>query len=71
MRDGAPVFKERDRNEEAEVYQTKNNREIAVGDKVKLKWFHSIGIVDAIKGDVAEVRVKSFRFREKLDNLEC
>ena len=68
IRDGAPVS--RDRSEDVEVYQTKNNREIAVGDRVKLKSFGSIGIVDAIKDDVAEIRVKSLRFREKLDDLE-
>lgn len=68
VRDGVPVSRER--NEEVEVYQTKNNREIAVGDKVKLKSFGSIGIVDAIKDDVAEIRVKSLRLREKLDDLE-
>ncbi|MDQ2936090.1 MAG: Smr/MutS family protein [Acidobacteriota bacterium] len=45
-------------------------REIVVGDKVKLRSFGSIGIVDSLKGDEAEVRVKSLRFREKLDNLE-
>ncbi len=45
-------------------------REIAVGDRVKLKSFGSIGIVDQIKDEVAEVRVKSLRLREKLENLE-
>ena len=45
-------------------------REIVAGDKVKLKSFGSIGIVDRIKDDIAEVRVKSVRMREKLDNLE-
>lgn len=45
-------------------------REIEVGDKVKLRSFGSIGIVDKIKGDEAEVRVKALRFRERLDNLE-
>ncbi|MEP6707420.1 MAG: Smr/MutS family protein [Pyrinomonadaceae bacterium] len=45
-------------------------RDIAVGDKVKLRSFGSIGIVDSLKGDEAEVRVKSLRFREKLENLE-
>jgi DNA mismatch repair protein MutS2 len=29
-----------------------------------------VGIVDSIKGDEAEVRVKSLRFREKLENLQ-
>ena len=56
--------------EKEEVYKTTPGREIAVGDKVKLKSFGSIGIVDAIKDDVAEVRVKSLRLREHLDNLQ-
>jgi DNA mismatch repair protein MutS2 len=45
-------------------------REIVVGDKVKLRTFGSIGIVDSVKGDEAEVRVKSVHMREKLANLE-
>lgn len=42
----------------------------SVGDRVRLKSFGSIGIVDRVKGDEAEVRVGSLRMREKLDNLE-
>src|SRR6266496_3768515 len=53
-----------------ERYVAASGREIAVGDKVNLRSFGSIGIVDQIKGDEAEVRVKSLRFREKLENLE-
>lgn len=68
VRDGLPL--PRDRKEDLDVYKTKNNREIAVGDKVRLKSFGSIGIVDAIKDDVAEVRVKSLRLRERIDDLE-
>jgi DNA mismatch repair protein MutS2 len=45
-------------------------REIVVGDKVRLLSFGSIGIVDQIKSGMAEVRVKSLKFREKLENLE-
>ncbi len=45
-------------------------REIVVGDKVRLRSFGSVGIVDSLKGDEAEVRVKSLRLREKLENLE-
>ncbi|MDQ3666200.1 MAG: Smr/MutS family protein [Acidobacteriota bacterium] len=45
-------------------------RDIAVGDRVRLSSFGSVGIVDSVKGDEAEVRVKSLRFREKLENLE-
>jgi DNA mismatch repair protein MutS2 len=70
LRDGVPVSKQAAIVNDQEVYKTTAHREIAVGDKVKLKSFGSIGIVDQIKDDEAEVRVKSLRFREKLDNLE-
>jgi DNA mismatch repair protein MutS2 len=63
----APLSRE---PEKEEVYKTTSGREIAVGDKVKLKSFGSIGIVDAIKDGVAEVRVKSLRLREHVDNLQ-
>ncbi|OLD24687.1 MAG: hypothetical protein AUJ04_08825 [Acidobacteria bacterium 13_1_40CM_3_55_6] len=42
----------------------------SVGDRVRLRTFGSIGIVDEIKDDVAEVRVGSLHMREKLENLE-
>ena len=45
-------------------------REIQVGDRVRLLSFGSIGVVDRIKGDEAEVRVGSLHMREKLSNLE-
>jgi DNA mismatch repair protein MutS2 len=45
-------------------------REIKVGDRVRLRAFGSIGIVDQLKDDEAEVRVKALRFRERLENLE-
>jgi hypothetical protein len=50
----------------ATTYLPVSDRAIAVGDKVKLRAFGSIGIVDAIKDGEAEVRVKALRFREKL-----
>ena len=53
-----------------EKYVTVTSRPIAVGNKVKLLSFGSLGIVDQIKDGHAEVRVKSLRFREKLENLE-
>ena len=53
-----------------EKYVTVTSRPIVVGDKVKLLSFGSVGIVDQIKDGHAEVRVKSLRFREKLENLE-
>jgi DNA mismatch repair protein MutS2 len=52
------------------VYIRAEERAIIVGDKVKLRAFGSIGIVDQIKDGEAEVRVKALRFREKLENLE-
>jgi len=73
MRDGQVVKKEKEFEEARtaqDEYTTAAQSEISVGDKVKLRSFGSIGIVDSIKGDEAEVRVKSLRFREKLENLE-
>ncbi len=46
------------------------NREIQIGDRVRLISFGSFGIVDRIKNDKAEVRVGSLHMREKLSNLE-
>jgi len=45
-------------------------REIQVGDRVRLLSFGSIGVVDRIKGDEAEVRVRSLHMRERLSGLE-
>jgi DNA mismatch repair protein MutS2 len=45
-------------------------RDLKAGDRVKLLSFGSVGIVDRIKGDEAEVRVGSLHLREKLSNLE-
>ena len=73
MRDGLVVKKEKEVEQGRSVeeeYTPAEVREITVGDTVKLRSFGSIGIVDSLKGDEAEVRVKSLRFREKLDNLE-
>ena len=73
MRDGLVVKKEKGFEEGTardEEYTSTEGHEIAVGDTVKLRSFGSIGIVDSLKGDEAEVRVKSLRFREKLENLE-
>jgi len=56
--------------EEAPQYVTVPQRDIVVGDTVKLRSFGSVGIVDQIKDGVAEVRVKSLRLKEKLENLE-
>lgn len=75
VREGQPVQPERVEAEptiaeETPEYVTVAPREIVAGDRVKLRSFGSVGIVDQIKDGVAEVRVKSLRFREKLENLE-
>ncbi|HEY0006922.1 MAG TPA: endonuclease MutS2 [Pyrinomonadaceae bacterium] len=46
------------------------SRAIKIGDSVRLLSFGSIGVVDQLHGEEAEVRVKSLRFREKVSNLE-
>jgi DNA mismatch repair protein MutS2 len=53
-----------------EEYRVSHARPIEAGDRVRLRSFGSIGIVDKINGDEAEVRVKALRFREKLTNLD-
>jgi len=53
-----------------EEYTAAEDREIAVGNTVKLRPYGVNGGVVSIKGDEAELRVKSLRFREKLGNLE-
>jgi DNA mismatch repair protein MutS2 len=74
VREGQPVQLDRAEREhvaeETPEYIPAAPRELVVGDKVKLRSFGSVGIVDQIKDGMAEVRVKSLRFREKLDNLE-
>jgi DNA mismatch repair protein MutS2 len=58
------------RSSDGRNYVVAAPRAIAVGDRVRLRTFGSIGIVDSIKGQDVEVRVKSVRMREKLANLE-
>jgi DNA mismatch repair protein MutS2 len=72
VRDGRVVTGEPSPEVEAEEQEFRNAppRAIKAGDQVRLKSFGSVGIVDKIKDDEAEVRVKSLRFREKLANLE-
>src|SRR4029079_1500866 len=75
VREGQPLQPERVEAEptiaeETQQYVTAETREIVAGDSVKLRSFGSVGIVDQIKNGVAEVRVKSLRLREKLENLE-
>ena len=72
VRDGQTVQPERAEPETEDVpqYVAAAPREIVVGDKVKLRSFGSVGVVDQIKDGMAEVRVKSLKFREKLENLE-
>ena len=73
VREGAVVQPESPADttvEDAPEYVRAAPREIVVGDKVKLRSFGSVGVVDQIKDGVAEVRVKSLRFKERLDQLE-
>ncbi len=76
MRDGLQVPRGKEIQGEGKAAQLEPEyvsaapREIAVGDKVRLRSFGSIGIVDQIKDGQAELRVKSLRMRESLDNLE-
>jgi DNA mismatch repair protein MutS2 len=63
----APAKKE---EEPTAQYVTAAPREIVVGDRVRLRSFGSIGIIDRIKDGFADVRVKSLRFRERLEDLE-
>jgi DNA mismatch repair protein MutS2 len=57
-------------SEEQTYKPVAEDRQIKVGDRVRLRAFGSVGIVDQLKDDEAEVRVKALRFREKLENLE-
>ncbi|PYS71093.1 MAG: hypothetical protein DMF69_11500, partial [Acidobacteria bacterium] len=70
IRDGKVLTKEDEPAEETRTYVRAAERAIVVGDKVKLRSFGSVGIVDQIKDGEVEVRVKALRFREKLENLE-
>ena len=74
VRDGQVVSRSSttvDENESEEPeYVSAEQRELAVGDRVKLLSFGSVGVIDQIKGNEAEVRVKALRFREKLENLQ-
>jgi DNA mismatch repair protein MutS2 len=47
-----------------------NERDFQVGDRVRLMSLGSMGIIDRIKGNQAELRVGSLHMREKLSNLE-
>jgi DNA mismatch repair protein MutS2 len=72
VRDGQVVDFDaaREAEEPSRAASTAPSRQIKTGDSVRLRSFGSIGIVDNINGDEAEVRVKSLRFREKISNLE-
>jgi len=70
VRDGQVLTKDEDVSDEGPRYVPAAARDIVVGDRVKLRSFGSIGVVDKIKDGEAEVRVKALRFREKLINLE-
>jgi DNA mismatch repair protein MutS2 len=58
------------RSPEGQQFVVATPRPIAIGDRVRLRSFGSIGVVDGIKGQDVELHVKSVRMREKLANLE-
>jgi DNA mismatch repair protein MutS2 len=70
VRDGKVVSAADSQSHVEEEFRVSRERPIQVGDRVRLRSFGSIGIVDKIKDGEAEVRVKALRFREKLDNLD-
>jgi DNA mismatch repair protein MutS2 len=45
-------------------------RNLRVGDRVRSRSLGSIGLIDRIKGDEAELRIGTLHMREKLANLE-
>jgi DNA mismatch repair protein MutS2 len=70
VREGRVVEATPAATEEEPLLRAAPSREIRTGDRVRLRAFGSVGIVDNISGNEAEVRVKALRFREKLANLE-
>lgn len=70
VRDGRVVDARPTPSLEEEAPRPAPSRPIRPGDRVRLRSFGSIGVVDKLNGDEAEVRVKSLRFREKVSNLE-
>lgn len=70
VRDGRVVESAPPNTTEEPELRVAPTREIRKGDRVRLRSFGSVGVVDKINGDEAEVRVKSLRFREKLSNLD-
>jgi DNA mismatch repair protein MutS2 len=71
MRDGQVVDNaSQNPTAQGESARSVPTREIKVGDQVRLRSFGSVGVVEALHGDDAEVRVKSLRFREKVSNLD-
>lgn len=70
VRDGRVLEKQPEVEKAAPKVKAAPDRPIEKGDTVRLRSFGSIGIVDQIQGDTAEVRVNNLRMREKLGNLE-
>jgi DNA mismatch repair protein MutS2 len=76
VRDGRMIDKEKENSElrtpnsELGLIRVITSREIAKGDKVRLKTFGTIGTVEKLNDDNAEILVGSMHIREKLSNLE-
>ncbi|HSE31070.1 MAG TPA: Smr/MutS family protein [Pyrinomonadaceae bacterium] len=74
VRDGQVVLRSSTPTDDSELaepgYVAAEQRKLVVGDKVRMRSFGSVGVIEQIKGGEAEVRVKALRFKEKLQNLE-
>jgi DNA mismatch repair protein MutS2 len=68
--EGTAQAKEPVQVEEKEAAPAVFDRDIKIGDRVRLLSFGSTGIVDQIRGNDVEVRVGSLRLREQLSNLQ-
>jgi DNA mismatch repair protein MutS2 len=68
--DETTVAQEVDSAEQGVRAPTVEDRELKVGDRVRLVSFGSIGIVDGIKGNQADVRLGAVHMRENLSKLE-
>ncbi len=71
VRDGQTLKKEESTiSNQQSAIKVITSRDIRKGDKVRLKTFGSIGTVEKLSGETAELLVGSMRLREKLSNLE-
>jgi len=63
-----PAFDKEDSSGDGDSFG--EQRDLRVGDRVRLRSLGSVGLIDRIKGDEAELRIGTLHMREKLANLE-